>query len=212
MHSTAYFIAVTVVISQLSMVIIWYRNIIQYHHIHNSLPFLEKAYSLFFPVIYTRCEIGRLNFLISQLEKKVKKLMKHVSNDYANATITQQLKKLILKLKRTEKRRLDAKIILNKIQNVRLVLGNFPQCIVNISLFVLAMTNLRIQKYMVQITDVLSQNLKNQATLILKKNFHIIVICLIIKTMLGLIVILIKNRYIKFIVTTPIFRAKTNPD
>jgi hypothetical protein len=173
---------------------------------------LEKAYSLFFPVIYTRCEIGRLNFLISQLEKKVKKLMKHVSNDYANATITQQLKKLILKLKRTEKRRLDAKIILNKIQNVRLVLGNFPQCIVNISLFVLAMTNLRIQKYMVQITDVLSQNLKNQATLILKKNFHIIVICLIIKTMLGLIVILIKNRYIKFIVTTPIFRAKTNPD
>ena len=194
------------------MVILWYRNIIQYHNIHNSLPFLEKAYSLFFPVIYTRCEIGRLNFLISQLEKKVKKLMKHVSNDYANATITQQLKKLILKLKRTEKRRLDAKIILNKIQNVRLVLGNFPQCIVNISLFVLAMTNLRIQKYMVQITDVLSQNLKNQATLILKKNFHIIVICLIIKTMLGLIVILIKNRYIKFIVTTPIFRAKTNPD
>ena len=212
MHSTAYFIALTVVISQLSMVILWYRNIIQYHNIHNSLPFLEKAYSLFFPVIYTRCEIGRLNFLISQLEKKVKKLMKHVSNDYANATITQQLKKLILKLKRTEKRRLDAKIILNKIQNVRLVLGNFPQCIVNISLFVLAMTNLRIQKYMVQITDVLSQNLKNQATLILKKNFHIIVICLIIKTMLGLIVILIKNRYIKFIVTTPIFRAKTNPD
>ena len=212
MHSTAYFIAVTVVISQFSMVILWYRNIIQYHNIHNSLPFLEKAYSLFFPVIYTRCEIGRLNFLISQLEKKVKKLMKHVSNDYANATITQQLKKLILKLKRTEKRRLDAKIILNKIQNVRLVLGNFPQCIVNISLFVLAMTNLRIQKYMVQITDVLSQNLKNQATLILKKNFHIIVICLIIKTMLGLIVILIKNRYIKFIVTTPIFRAKTNPD
>ena len=212
MHSTAYFIAATVVMSQLSMVILWYRNIIQYHNIHNSLPFLEKAYSLFFPVIYTRCEIGRLNFLISQLEKKVKKLMKHVSNDYANATITQQLKKLILKLKRTEKRRLDAKIILNKIQNVRLVLGNFPQCIVNISLFVLAMTNLRIQKYMVQITDVLSQNLKNQATLILKKNFHIIVICLIIKTMLGLIVILIKNRYIKFIVTTPIFRAKTNQD
>ena len=190
MYSTAYFIAATVVISQLSMVILWYRNITQYHNIHNSLPFLEKAYSLFFPVIYTRCEIGRLNFLISQLEKKVLKLMKHVSNDYANATITQQLKKLILKLKSTEKRRLDAKIILNKMQNARLVLGNFPQCIVNISLFILAMTNLRIQ-----ITDVLSENLKNQATLILSKNFHIIVICLIIKTMLGLIMILIKNRY-----------------
>ena len=64
------------------------------------------------------------------------------------------------------------------------------------------MTNLRIQKYMVQITDVLSENLKNQATLILSKNFHIIVICLIIKTMLGLIMILIKNRYIKFVVET----------
>ena len=202
MYSTAYFIAATVVISQLSMVILWYRNITQYHNIHNSLPFLEKAYSLFFPVIYTRCEIGRLNFLISQLEKKVLKLMKHVSNDYANATITQQLKKLILKLKSTEKRRLDAKIILNKMQNARLVLSNFPQCIVNISLFILAMTNLRIQKYMVQITDVLSENLKNQATLILSKNFHIIVICLIIKTMLGLIMILIKNRYIKFVVET----------
>ena len=196
MYSTAYFIAATVVISQLSMVILWYRNITQYHNIHNSLPFLEKAYSLFFPVIYTRCEIGRLNFLISQMEKKVKKLMKHVSNGSANATISQQLKKLSLKLKSTENRRLDAKIILNKMHNLRLVLGNFPQCIVNISLLVMAMTNSRIQKYMVQISDVLSENLKNQATLILNKNFHIIVICLIVKTMVGLILILIKNRYI----------------
>ena len=212
MHSTAYFIAATVVVSQVSMVILWYRNIIQYHNIHSSLPLLEKVYSLFFPVIYTRCEIGRLNFLISQMEKKVKKLMEHVSNGSANATISQQLKKLSLKLKSTEKRRLDAKIILNKMQNARLVLSNFPQCIVNISLFILAMTNLRIQKYMVQITDVLSENLKNQATLFLNKNFHIIVICLIIKTMLGLIMILIKNRYIKFIVTTPIFRTKPNSD
>ena len=202
MHSTAYFITVTVVVSQLSMVILWYRNITQYHNIHNSLPFLEKAYSLFFPVIYTRCEIGRLNFLISQMEKKVKKLMKRVSNDSANATSSQQLKKLSLKLKSTEKRRLDAKIILTKIQNLRLVLGNFPQYIVNISLLVLAMTNSRIQKYMVQISDVLSENLKDQARLILKENFHIIVICLIIKTMLGLIMILIKNRYIKFVVET----------
>ena len=137
--------------------------------------------------------------------------MKHVSNDSANATISQQLKKLSQKLKSTEKRRLDAKIILTKMQNLRLVLGNFPQCIVNISLLVLAMTNLRIQKYMVQISDVLlSDNLKNQATLILSKNFHIIVICLIIKTMLGLIMILIKKRYIKFIVAKPIFRTKPN--
>ena len=203
MHSTAYFIAVTVVMSQLSMVILWYRNFIQYHNIHSSLPFLEKAYSLFFPVIYTRCEIGRLNFLISQMEKKVKKLMKHVANGSANATISQQLKNLSLKLKSAENRRLDAKNILAKIQNLRLVLGNFPQCIVNISLLVLAMTNSRIQKYMVQISDVLSENLKNQATLILNKNFHIIVICLIIKTMLGLIMILIKNRYLQFIVAIP---------
>ena len=129
--------------------------------------------------------------------------MKRVSNDSANASSSQQLKKLSLKLKSTEKRRLDAKIILTKIQNLRLVLGNFPQCIVNISLLVLAMTNSRIQKYMVQISDVLSENLKNQATLILNKNFHIIVICLIIKTMLGLIMILIKNRYIQFITTKP---------
>ena len=114
MHSTAYFIAATVVISQLSMVILWYRNIIQYHNTYNSLPFLEKAYSLFFPVIYTRCEIGRLNFLISQMEKKVKKLMKRFSSDSINASISQQLKKLSLKLKSTEKRRLDAKIILNQ--------------------------------------------------------------------------------------------------
>ena len=203
MHSTAYFIAATVVVSQLSMVILWYRNIIQYHNIHSSLPLLEKAYSLFFPVIYTRCEIGRLNFLISQMEKKVKKLMKHVANGSANATISQQLKNLSLKLKSTENRRLDAKIILNKMHNLRLVLSNFPQCIVNISLLVMAMTNSRIQKYMVQISDVLSENLKNQATLILNKNFHIIVICLIIKTMLGLIMILIKNRYIQFITTKP---------
>ena len=196
MHSTAYFITVTVVVSQLSMVILWYRHIIQYHHVHNSLPFLEKAYSLFFPVIYTRCEIGRLNFLISQMEKKVKKLMKRFSSDSINASISQQLKKLSLKLKSTEKRRLDAKIILTKMQNIRLVLGNFPQCIVNISLLVLATTNSRIQKYMVQISDVLSENIKNQATTILNKNFHIIVICLIVKTMVGLILILIKNRYI----------------
>ena len=203
MHSTAYFIAITVVISQLSMVILWYRHIIQYHHVHNSLPFLEQAYSLFFPVIYTRCEIGRLNFLISQMEKKVKKLMKCVSSDSINASISQQLKKLSLKLKSTEKRRLDAKIILTKMQNIRLVLGNFPQCIVNIALLVLAMTNSRIKKYMVQISDVLSENLKNQATLFLNKNFHIIVICLIIKTILGLIMILIKNRYIQLIAAKP---------
>ena len=185
------------------MVILWYRNMIQYHNIHNTLPLLEKAYSLLFPVIYTRCEIGRLNFLISQMEKKVKELMNHVSIDSANASISHQLKKLSLKLKSTENRRLDAKIILTKMQNLRLVLGNFPQCIVNISLLVLATTNSRIQKYMVQISDVLSENLKNQATLILNKNFHIIVICLIIKTMLGLIMILIKNRYIQFITTKP---------
>jgi hypothetical protein len=197
LHSTAYFIAVTVVISQLSMVILWYRNIIQYHNNHNALPLLEKAYSLLFPVIYTRCEIGRLNFLISRMEKRVKQLMKPVSNDSTNAPISQQLKNLNLKLKSTEKRRLDAKVILTKMQNLRLVLGNFPQCIVNTSLLVLAMTNSRIKKYMVQISDVLSENLKNQATLILNKNFHIIVICLIIKTMVGLILILIKNRYIK---------------
>ena len=104
MHSTAYFITVTVVVSQLSMVILWYRNITQYHNIHNSLPFLEKAYSLFFPVIYTRCEIGRLNFCISQMEKKVKKLMKRFSSDSINASISQQLKKLSLKLKGTEKK------------------------------------------------------------------------------------------------------------
>ena len=203
MHSTAYFIAITVVISQLSMVILWYRNIIQYHNTYNSLPFLEKAYSLFFPVIYTRCEIGRLNFLISQMEKKVKKLMKRFSSDSINASISQQLKKLSLKLKSTEKRRLDAKIILTKMQNIRLVLGNFPQCIVNISLLILAMTNSRIKKYMVQISDVLSENLKDQATLFLNKNFHIIVICLIIKTILGLIMILIKNRYIQLIAAKP---------
>ena len=178
------------------MVILWYRNMIQYHNIHNTLPLLEKAYSLLFPVIYTRCEIGRLNFLISQMENKVKKLMKHVSIDSANASISHQLKKLSLKLKSTENRRLDAKIILTKMQNFRLVLGNFPQCIVNISLLVLATTNSRIQKYMVQISDVLSENIKNQATTILNKNFHIIVICLIVKTMVGLILILIKNRYI----------------
>ena len=203
MHSTAYFIAVTVVISQLSMVILWYHNIIHYHNIHNSLPFFEKAYSLFFPVIYTRCEIGRLNFLISQLEKKVKKLMTRVSNDSTNVRISQNLKKLNLKLKSTKKRQLHAKTILTKMQNLRLALGNFPQCIVNISLLVLAMNNSRIQKYMVQISDVLSENLKNQATLILNKNLLIIVICLIIKTMLGLIMILIKNRYIQFIAAKP---------
>ena len=88
-------------------------------------------------------------------------------------------------------------------QNIRLVLGNFPQCIVNIALLVLAMTNSRIKKYMVQISDVLSENLKDQATLFLNKNFHIIVICLIIKTILGLIMILIKNRYIQPIAAKP---------
>ena len=198
------------------MVILWYRNMIQYHNIHNTLPLLEKAYSLLFPVIYTRCEIGRLNFLISQMEKKVKELMNHVSIDSANASISHQLKKLSLKLKSTENRRLDAKIILTKMQNLRLVLGNFPQCIVNISLLVLATTNSRIQKYMVQISDVLSENLKNQATLILNKNFHIIVICLIIKTMVGLILILIKNRYIELncgqIQPNSIFRENPNSD
>ena len=203
MHYTAYFIGITVGISQLAMVILWYQNIIQYHNIHDSLPFLEKAYSLFFPVIYTRCEIGRLNFLISQMEKKVKKLMKRVSNDSANATFSRQLKKLNLKLKGTEKRRLDAKVILTKMQNLKLVFGNFPQCIVNISLLVLAMNNSMIQKYMVQISDLLSENLKNQATIILKENFHIVVICLIIKTIMGLIKILIKKRYIQFIVAKP---------
>ena len=187
------------------MVILWYRNMIQYHNIHNTLPLLEKGYSLLFPVIYTRCEIGRLNFLISQMENKVKKLMKRITIDSANASISHQLKKLSLKLKSTENRRLDAKIILTKMQNLRLVLGNFPQCIVNISLLVLATTNSRIQKYMVQISDVLSENLKNQATLTLNKNFHIIVICLIIKTMVGLVLILIKNRYIETIV------AKSSP-
>ena len=91
------------------MVILWYRNIIQYHNTYNSLPFLEKAYSLFFPVIYTRCEIGRLNFLISQMEKKVKKLMKRFSSDSINASISQQLKKLSLKLKGTEKKSIGCK-------------------------------------------------------------------------------------------------------
>ena len=191
MHTTAYFIAVTVVISQLAMVVLWYRNIIKYHNIHNSLPLLEKIYSLFFPVIYIRCEIGRLNFLIAQMEKKIKKMTKNVSNASANAT---KLKTLSLELKTTENRRLDAKVILTKIQTVRLVLGNFPQCIVNISLLVLAMANSKIQKLMVQISNVLSENLKDQAELVLNKYLHIIVICLIVKTILGLIMILIKNR------------------
>ena len=205
LHSTAYFIAITVVISQLSMVMIWYRNILQYHNNHNSLPFLEKSYSLLFPVIFIRCEIGRLNFLISRMDKKVKELMKHVSIDSANATISQKLRKLSLRLKITENRRLDAKNILTKMQNIRLVLGEFPQCIVNISLLFLAMTNARIKKYMVQISNVLSENLKSQAALILNQNFQFIVICLIIKTMLGLIMILIKNRYYSGVWNSPPF-------
>ena len=205
MHSTAYFIAITVVISQFSMVMIWYRNILQYHNNHNSLPFLEKSYSLLFPVIYIRCEIGRLSFLISQMDKKVKKLMKHVSIDSANTTISQKLRKLSLRLKMTENRRLDAKNILTKMQNIRLVLGDFPQCIVNIALLFLAITNARIRKYMVQISNVLSENLKSQAALILNQNFQFIVICLIIKTMLGLIMILIKNRYYSGVWNSPSF-------
>ena len=205
MHSTAYFIAITVVISQFSMVMIWYRNILQYHNNHNSLPFLEKLYSLLFPVIYIRCEIGRLSFLISQMDKKVKKLMKHVSIDSANTTISQKLRKLSLRLKMTENRQLDAKNVLTKMQNIRLVLGDFPQCIVNIALLFLAITNARIRKYMVQISNVLSENLKSQAALILNQNFQFIVICLIIKTMLGLIMILIKNRYYSGVWNSPSF-------
>ena len=129
LHTTAYFIATTVVVSQLSIIFVWYNNILQDYCKKSSI--WEKVYTLVFPVIYIRFEVWRLNNVLKETEAKIKKSLKNIASDPSNQMqhTYSQYTKLVLKLNKTKEKALDAKRIHVKMLNLRLVFCNFPQSI-----------------------------------------------------------------------------------
>ena len=114
---------------------------------------MPRIFSLFFPVLYIRCEIGRLAHTIQRLEKKINQLLKKIENNSSQVNFTQH-RLASLELKEVKQKSLDAERILGKMKNCRLGLSNYPQCIVNAALLVLAITDERIKKYMARYTTI----------------------------------------------------------
>ena len=185
---TAYFFAITVGISQLSMLFLWYYDILHNYCKTSTFPTLEKSFSLLFPIIFIRCEVGRLNFAITQLEKDVKKSMTKVANDPSNQSIASKHTQLVLKLEKMKQKALSSDRIQGKMKTLMLALGNFPQSLVTIALLVLAINNDRMKRYLV------NERIKGQASLMFDQYFQYIVCALIIKTILSLVFIILKNR------------------
>ena len=188
----AYFIGITVGVSQLSMVVIWYYDIFCRYCENSPLSNLEKIYSGIFPVIFIRWEVWRLNNAIDQLEKKTKTLFTKMATDPLDHMISLQYAKVDLKMKKLKQKALDAERICGKMLNLRLVLCNFPQSIVNVALLVLAIDNQRMKKYLVNISEAFVN--KSQTFLFFNQYFQYIVAALIIKTTMGLVLVIIKNR------------------
>ena len=64
------------VLSQLSVLVIWYYHILQDYCLKSSVA--DKVYSFFFTSIFVRCEIGRLNYDILLADKKCQKSLKQI--------------------------------------------------------------------------------------------------------------------------------------
>lgn len=193
LHFTAYFIATTVFVTQLSIIVAWYNNILHGYCENASFPILEKFYSLLFPVIYIRFEVWRLNNVKTQLERKIKESLTKISNDPSNQMISSQYTKLVLKLNKMKEKALNAKRIQCKILNLRLVFGDFPQSIVNIALLILATKSGRLEKYLVQ-TSIVNDGIKSQISSFFRENFQYFIAALVIKTIIGIVLVVIKNR------------------
>ena len=172
------------------MFFIWYNNILQGYCKNSSFPILETLYSLIFPSIYIRLEVWRINNVLAQLKGKIKKSLTNVANQPADQIIASNHSKLVSKLNKMKEKVLKAKMIHLKMLNLRLVFGNFPQSVVNIALLILATNSDRLKKYLVNINIVD----KDQAPLILNQYFKYIITALVIKTIIGLVWIIIKNR------------------
>ena len=64
------------VLSQLSVLVIWYYHILLDYCQKSSLA--DKIYSFFFTSIFVRCEIGRLEYAIVLTDKKCQKSLKRI--------------------------------------------------------------------------------------------------------------------------------------
>ena len=101
---------VSVCLSQMTILIVWYRHIYDYCK-KSTLPLLGKIYSLCFPLIFIRSEVGRLEYAHSQQEKKIKETLVKMQNSQLDPTLEQKFKSLTVKLKTTKNRLSSVSVI-----------------------------------------------------------------------------------------------------
>ena len=121
--------------------------------------------------------------------------MRKITDDLSNQSLSSQYTKLVLELNEIKEKALNAKRICYKILNYRLVFGDFPQTIVTIALLIMAIDCDRLKNYLIE-SNIGNESLKSQLSSILSHYFKYFIAVLVIKTVIGLVLVILKNRLV----------------